>query len=408
MIPYADRLRTVLGRDDTIIFVGSGVSVWSGLPTWYGLLTELVSYVENAGKNSYLIRRELANSDLLLAASYGFDQLTPNERCEFLRSIFRASPFQPSLLHREITQLGPSCFITTNYDGLLERALLESRPSEVFDVVTPLQQLEISSIIQSRAKGFIFKPHGDIGSCDSIILTREDYRQLQGGWRNVLEAMRTLLASRPAIFIGFGLRDPDFLLIQDHLMATFGVNPTDHYALVPDVIPEEIDYWRRSYGIHLIPYSTNQNLEGADKHRAILDLLKSVKPLTGDAESIIESHDYSGRILALARHSRRILSTIATPDSIIPLQLEQDRTKTSDDTKGWLKLGEDSLGFLESSRDKMILEGAPGSGKTFLIEQAAREIAQELERACLARPSTRNKHHSGTRTHSISETIGVM
>jgi NAD-dependent SIR2 family protein deacetylase len=171
MLDDRDRLANLAMRPDTIMFVGSGVSAWSGLPTWGKLLDELATYLESLGKPGTLVRRELSNNDLLLAASYGFDQLTRHEKCDFLHSIFLSRPTRPSELHHVVASLGPRCFVTTNYDTLLESAIRKSRPDEVFSIVTPLQQLEVTSIIQSRAEGFVFKPHGDIGSCDSIILT---------------------------------------------------------------------------------------------------------------------------------------------------------------------------------------------------------------------------------------------
>ena len=379
-----DRLAALAARQDTIIFVGSGVSAWSGLPTWRELLEQLGVFLIDAGRSADLVERELANNDLLLAASYGFDQLTRVERCEFLRKTLRIPSAAPSSLHRAISQLGPRCFITTNYDALLERAIREGSPDEFLDVVTPLQQLEIASIVQSRAEGFLFKPHGDLSSCDSIVLTREDYRRLHGSNRNVLEAMRTLLVSRPVIFIGFGLRDPDFLLVQDILSTTFGVNPQDHYALMPDVVSEEADYWLRNYGIRLVSYPTDKSTSGPERHRALLAMLQEIKAQASEARHDVTRNDVSGLILALARHARRLQSTISSTDNRMPLKLTQAQRLAVNDSKHWLRLGPDALDFLKVSRDKLVLEGPPGSGKTFLISQAARDLAQELEQRCLA------------------------
>ena len=378
-----DHLASLIEREDTIVFVGSGVSAWSGLPTWRSLLEQLSEFLLSIGRSAALVEREIANNDLLLAASYGFDKLTPHERCEFLRRSLRIPSAVPSPLHRALADLGTHCFITTNYDGLLERVLRETRPDEVFDVITPLQMVEISSIVQARAKGFVFKPHGDIGSCDSIVLTREDYRRLYGDKRNVLEAMRTLLVSRPVIFVGYGLRDPDFLLIQDLIASTFGVNPPDHYALMADVISEEIDYWRRSYGINLISYSTNER-SGPQTHSALLEMLEDIRSRAGRQIEREAYHSKSNQILALARHSRRLQSAIPVAHDMMPVRLEQNPRRTADRLKNMLRIGRDARRFLATSKDKLILEGPPGAGKTFLLEQTVRDLASDLEQACLA------------------------
>ena len=384
----SNRLRALIARDDTIIFVGSGVSVWSGLPTWRGLLQRLAEYLLGVGKNASLINRELDNNDLLLAASYGFDQLTPQERCEFLRSSFQIPGIVPSQLHYALAQLGARCFITTNYDDLLERALRESWPDQIFNVVTPLQQLEISSIIQSRAGGFLFKPHGDISSCDSIVLTREDYRRLYGARRNVFEATRTLLASRPVIFVGFGLRDPDFLLVQDTLAYTFGVSPADHYAIMPNVVPEEADYWRRNYGIHLVSYQTDESAVGVKRHSALLAMFNDLRNQSQETRTTVAPADRTAQTLALARHARRIISTIPSATEKLPLTLQLKDQRGTGKREPRLVLGQDALRYLETSSDRIILEGPPGAGKTFLLQQTCLSLARELEQACLAADET--------------------
>ena len=44
-----ERIRQILKRDDTILFVGSGLSTWSGLPSWKKLIEELAEFVQSAG-----------------------------------------------------------------------------------------------------------------------------------------------------------------------------------------------------------------------------------------------------------------------------------------------------------------------------------------------------------------------
>src|ERR1700735_129882 len=118
------RLREVLAQPDTVLFVGAGVSAWSGLPTWSNLLVELADYLDARGVSSHLVRREIEQGDLLQAASFGLDLLTPQERALFLRSACRYGVARPSVLHQRIVTLGPRSFITTNFDKLLEQALL--------------------------------------------------------------------------------------------------------------------------------------------------------------------------------------------------------------------------------------------------------------------------------------------
>ncbi|MFI6427878.1 SIR2 family protein [Promicromonospora sp. NPDC050880] len=304
-----------------------------------------------------------------------------------MRSKFIGADSGPSELHLAISQLGPTCFLTTNYDSLLERALADERPGEHFDVVTPVHRLEIPSIIQARANHFIFKPHGDIGNSDTVVLTREDYRIFQDHRRNVFEATKTLLASRPVIFIGFGLRDPDFLLMRDQLLGTYTSSPADHVAIMPDVHELEMQYWRRSYGIELLSYKTDR--KARNPHSPILDLIQNLKDeprgTLVDAASTAPRSDPS-TILSLARFARGFGESLSQSSDGFPLQLSRARAKESNETwsqSSWRLTTADALGALTAYRGKLLIEGAPGSGKSFLVTRVAGRLARQLEAACL-------------------------
>jgi hypothetical protein len=216
-----EQLKHALKQEDTVLFIGSGISCWAGLPSWTGLINRLADYLEASGGDAEIVRRELKH-DLLQAASYGFDQLTPPQTGEFIRRACQFGTITPHEIHRKIVSLGPRCFITTNYDQLIEESLRRWQPARSFQVVTNRQPFEEADIVQARAIDFIFKPHGDVGNIGSIVLTREQYRKLlEGGdWKHTLETLKTLLVTRCVVYLGFGLRDPDFLLLRDVLANT--------------------------------------------------------------------------------------------------------------------------------------------------------------------------------------------
>ena len=68
-------------------------------------------------------------------------------------------------------------------------------------------------------------------------MTREQYRQLlpQGERHAALETLKMLLVARPIVYVGFGLRDPDFIYIRDILANTYKGGTRDHYAIMADV-----------------------------------------------------------------------------------------------------------------------------------------------------------------------------
>jgi hypothetical protein len=134
-----EKLKQVLGQEDTVLFVGSGISCWSGLPTWPRLIEELAAFIEAQGMSAELVRTEAIRNDLLQAASYGVDLLTKTQFAEFIRKACRLGTVHPHEIHRKIVCLGPRCFVTTNYDSLIEDSLRLWQPDRFFRVVTNRQ-----------------------------------------------------------------------------------------------------------------------------------------------------------------------------------------------------------------------------------------------------------------------------
>jgi hypothetical protein len=374
-----DRLREVITQPDTVLFVGAGVSAWAGLPTWPRLIEELADFVTHRRGDAQLVRRELAHGDLLQAASYGFDSLTLPEQAEFLRTACRHGRTQPSELHRRLSTLGPRCFITTNYDKLLERALAMERPDLTFQLVTNVNLVETATIVQSR--DFVFKPHGDIDTTESVILTREQYRVLHGEKRHVYEAFKTLLASRPIVYVGFGLRDPDFLLIKDTLAIVYQGAAQEHYAIVADAEEQEVAYWRKNYGVHLLSYATAANAPNAEAGHA--DLLALLNAAAAPHEpDLAPERAGPNATLALLRHARRMqqLAPLAEGGTI-PLLASHVRRHRS---WAWhpnvyaLFDRHEAVAALEGLTSSILLTGAPGAGKTHVVRAAAARLSERL------------------------------
>jgi hypothetical protein len=199
-----NRLTEVLAQKDTVLFIGSGVSLWAGLPTWSGLIEELAQFIENTpGGNANLVRAEASKGDLLQAASYGMSKLNPYQFGQFIKQACKYATAKPAEIHRKIISLGPSCYITTNYDTLIEDSIRLWKPDSAFrSAITNRQLTATAEIIQSSARDFVFKLHGDAGDAESIILTRKQYAKLMPGgeYHTAFKAADTLISSRPVVY----------------------------------------------------------------------------------------------------------------------------------------------------------------------------------------------------------------
>lgn len=383
------KIREILDKSDTIIFVGSGISRWSGLPSWYGLVEELANFIDSEGLSSDIVRKELKTNDLLQAASYGTDLLTKPQFREFIRRACRTENATPHDIHKEIISLGPSCFITTNYDQLLERSFSKWNPDKNIKAITNNQLTEIANIIQAKSSQFIFKPHGDVNDSDNIILSREDYRKLNGEKPYVLRALETLLASRPVVFLGFGLRDLDFLYIKDVLANIYKGGLIDHYALMADISEQERTYWRKNFGIHILSYSTTEESVG---HQALMNIVQSLnakKTEVATSKSINISTPTTitpDKILAIARYSANIAySYVNQSENHIPLSVSRKNKNNFDDPLSNRNSFDHSEveHFLEIFPQNAILIGNPGSGKSYSLRNVLHKLAQDLQSNCL-------------------------
>lgn len=382
------KLKQILVQEDTVLFIGSGISLWAGLPTWSGMIEELAQFVEGNGGKADLIRTEVMRGDLLQAASYGFDKLTKPQIGEFVRAACRYGTAKPHDIHQKIVTLGPRCFITTNYDDLIEQSLRRWQPDRFYkQPVTNRHLTETAEIVHARAIDFIFKPHGDAGDSESIVLTREQYRQLlpQGERQAALESVKMLLASRPVVYFGFGLRDPDFIYVRDLLANTYKGGTRDHYAVMADVSEAEIDYWRRHYGIHLISYTTT---ERADKSRDHTGLLTLLDELLAKAPAIVTPPIFDPKspevLLALARHASA-LTRMLKLSTEFSIRVHSESRKKNGTWFARDKFDDSSVEtFLDSGPDRAVLIGLPGAGKTYALRRAAARLAERLNETCLA------------------------
>ena len=384
-----DKLKHIFAQEETVLFIGSGISTWSGLPSWTGLIEELAQFIEAFGAKADLVRAEAQNGDLLQAASYGFDQLTKQQIGEFIRNACCYGRAKPHEIHRKIVSLGPRYFVTTNYDNLIEKSLDKWQPNRSCRSVTNRDLTEMAEIIQVRATDFIFKPHGDVADSKSIILTREQYRQLlpQGELHAALESLKILLVTRPVVYLGFGLRDPDFLYVKDILENTYKGGTYDHYAIMADISDAERDHWRQKYGIHLVSYTTTERADKTRDHTALLTFLDSFLEKEPRPSTAVDFDPYAPDVVrALEHHAAGLsLSPKLSPEFQIRVHAEQEKRKGNILIYRIDRFEHSPVEkFLDDGPERAVLTGLPGAGKTYALRRSAARLAEKLHESCLS------------------------
>lgn len=169
-----DRFEQLVGRledGDVVPFIGAGLSVSGGFPSWEG---HLRTQGRTAGIDPAHIETLLASGQYEVVieeieTSRGRDVFIQEIRDVFSRT---GRITNTTLL---ITELFPDTVITTNYDRLIEQAF-DTGAENAFQVINGMSALEEPATDRVS----IIKLHGDIKTPVNCILSKNQYDQAYG------------------------------------------------------------------------------------------------------------------------------------------------------------------------------------------------------------------------------------
>jgi len=223
-----DRLDTALvainreARDNSLIlFVGAGVSINSGYPSWNSLIEKLREDLPDSSskKNNQQVAQEY------------YDTFSRNLYYNKLQEIFEAVKPEYNPILDQIVKIRPKHIITTNYDKLLENSL----QNEIlqYSVIKSDQDLPYS-----KDDHIIIKMHGDLDS-KNIVLTKSDYENYTKNFENVIVKIRSLLVNHTVLFIGYSLQDETFNNILSLVNDLFSDDAKRAYLYLPEKISSD-------------------------------------------------------------------------------------------------------------------------------------------------------------------------
>ena len=187
------------------------MSVPCGIPGWGDLLS---NYLELS--KEFLDDKDLAEDPLTIAEIAG--QKLGQERIQvILREVSgRASGY--SINHILLAALGAPIYITTNYDGLFEKAWAKVQKEEIQVVVnsSDLMRPEVTAAFAEK-RGVLFKIHGSANrATEHLILTRRDYRRHYRANESFFDSIREHMKENQVLFLGFSHKDPEVSrLVED-------------------------------------------------------------------------------------------------------------------------------------------------------------------------------------------------
>ena len=258
------------------IYVGAGLSMKAGLPSWRGLLLRLIDHGRNRNiRSSEKVQeyKQLADAPdkYLMLGEELREALGGSEFQVIVEEIFGDEAIRPTETHFNLVKLRNNRFIiTTNYDMLIERAF--AAPGRYLQ---GYKYYESHALVRDlfRRKFFLLKAHGDAHtSADQIVFTDKDYRRIlyrEPGYQSALQSIFTMYS---VIFLGSSLQDPELRLLLNYINAAFPEGGTQHYALMtPESAGEtERERWRKDYNMLIIPVSDEDGYADVDRFLGFL------------------------------------------------------------------------------------------------------------------------------------------
>lgn len=176
------------------LFVGAGLSVGAGYPSWDGLLSRLIDACSRGRDipkhKAAELRRLLKHPDRYLMVAQELSDRFGEEvfRSELVKEFSAA--LKPTQAHLELAKIPFRLVVTTNYDRLIETAYATVHPGEIPNTYTYRDAADFADALW-KGEYFILKAHGDVGRKATIVVTERDYRSAiyrAPGYRAVLSA----------------------------------------------------------------------------------------------------------------------------------------------------------------------------------------------------------------------------
>lgn len=257
-----------------VVFVGAGPSQGAGLPSWPQLLRQMLDWAQEHGvdvSDRAEFEDYIAKDDLLLAAEELQERMGGERFRRFMAEVFRKQGLKPTQTHLLIPRIPFAAAVTTNYDDLLETAytLVNGEKPHVF---THRDVSELSAALRT-GEFYVLKAHGTIDRMDTIVLGRKSYRDVIHANPPYRQHLTSLFSGKTVLFLGFGLTDPDLLLLLDEMRTVFSGHTGHHFALMDERQVPAIKRRRfeTDYGIIIIPYAPS-----APDHPEVRTFLESL------------------------------------------------------------------------------------------------------------------------------------
>lgn len=208
-----------LKENNAVVFAGAGLSVDVGFFDWKKLLKPIAERLDLDIGEEY---------DLTALAQYFVDSAGGRgDLNQILVEQYHNLDVKVSNKHKILARLPIQIYWTTNYDKLIEKALVETGKTP--DVKKAKNDLCINL---PKRDAIVYKMHGDIESAADTVLTKHDYEDYNIEREPFSTAFKSDFIARTFLFIGFSFTDPNLDYLISRIRSIVGKNrKSDYYFL---------------------------------------------------------------------------------------------------------------------------------------------------------------------------------
>jgi hypothetical protein len=236
-----DRVFELIQKEEVLLFVGAGMSLYAGYPSGEKLCEILYENLSNDSKKEI----DFVNNLPKLADDiFNLKGGNKNYLFEILKKEFQKAPVLTDA-HQLLAKIPHfKTIITTNYDTLIEST------NKAIEVIRKSKDYPLASF----KKQLLFKIHSDLSDTDRIILTNSDYNNYFSNSNEQTifwNAVKDKLASNHILFIGYSMDDPNLNVIINNIIAELGDSRKEMFFVAPSISKSKLSFLQRN-GIEYI------------------------------------------------------------------------------------------------------------------------------------------------------------
>lgn len=236
-----DKLLSMVRQKATVLpFVGAGFSVAAGCPSWSDYI---VSQAVRSGLDEEDVRRRLWEGQHEQLMDEVINRLSIDVFRRDFSTQFEGGRITPALSpSAELIELFDGCYITTNFDRVLERCHAEKSGFEEKVVGKEHTGRFLKAVY--RSEKYLLKVHGNIDEQRDRVLTQAEYVSAYGELGidyalSIPNTLRRVFGSFTVLFVGCSLISDRYLQILRDVRETAPDFLPEHFAILN--APEDAD-----------------------------------------------------------------------------------------------------------------------------------------------------------------------